>query len=254
MPDVQETKNPRRKRVFVELFVALEATNDDLFYTRTIIDARRWRVRAPSEKHLEDWICGNIDRFGGAMDSRIYFPSGQEHDDYYWVDQHRYIMPHVDYLIGRQMRFMHGRADLVGMCISRRDIYAIELKADAVNLEAVAQVARYISDIREITGVASSMTPFDDLPQEVWNKVIASNPVVRGLVVGFAAPDESTSVLAELLNVHIAVYDYDPVEGYTFELAPPRRNKPDDRFCSWNDERKLLEAVGEIIRSGRWLE
>lgn len=210
-------------------------------------------MKAPSELHLENWVWENLDRFGTPMEVS-HRSANDAFDEFYWVDEDHVIYPYFDYTIGRQVRFAHGIADLVGLDFARMCIQVVELKRDAITMDAVTQVARYMHDIKHFLGYAEWTNPFPGLPENFWTSVMDTrvNPeVVCGMVIGESLPDKNTEAVASLLNIPLVTYDYDPVEGYTFKSHTPRdaRDRAAVYAMNADHERAMYGAINDIVRT-----
>jgi len=206
-------------------------------------------MKAPSEKHLEDWIVNNSLRFGSPETACEQFPV--DPCDYFWLSEETFILPYVRQLIGRQVRVAHGIIDL----LSRGDdsIEVIELKKDAITLESVAQCARYIHDVKSVTRHVFASEKPDWIDTGIWFGLWderMQSPMVSGGVVGRSLPDKNTMALAALCNIDLVVYDYAPDDEYRFEITMPRIDHATDislKVSSEADQKGIFSAVAQIL-------
>lgn len=162
-------------------------------------------AKAPSEKHLEDWIVANPELFG------------EDYDE----DQ---IYPYVETIVGRQVRLPSGIADLMG---AAGDQFAVvELKAGAIDETCVGQVLRYMGDLKHLW-----MSSYLDAPDETkhlhqyWQYEGAGImngdfPEIQGFIVGHSVKNYSLVTPAHWNGIEIITYDLTD-DGYIFERVTP---------------------------------
>lgn len=164
-------------------------------------------MKAPSEKHLEDWIVDNPQYFGEAYGSQ-------------WDEDELY--PYFEKVLKRQARFPSGIADLV--MSNDTTICAVELKLGGIDGEAVAQVQRYMYMLRLIYQEAFDIARrgYPDVSKHYHYPDTVSPDmgmhVVRGMVVGHGVKDHKLLMISELLGIELVTYDYNPKDDtYRFE-------------------------------------
>lgn len=143
---------------------------------------------APSEKHLEDWIVANLSLFG--EDARI----------------------NIRRLVARQPQFPSGRPDLI--LAIQGSVSVVELKKDRADGRAVAQVLRYLGDIRMIhdynnEGQFSHTYSAYEYPM--------GRPIVHGIIVAKSF-DDNAYLACINNNIDMLSYEYDG-EDYYFNDA-----------------------------------
>jgi hypothetical protein len=210
-------------------------------------------VIAPTERHLEDWICENLNLFGEAYEAFDQFPGEGNEDQYHWIDEDHFILPYVERIVCRQVAFPHGIPDLIGLDLVNENVRVIELKKGPITLEAVGQCARYMYDLRKIYGLDSCTSPFSDLSHDLWFRFTDTrvlSPMVQGMVVGSQLPDRNVEALARLVGIEIVSYDLQPDGMYVFSAVPHNDIITfRDEYCQLPaDERLcLFEALGEVV-------
>lgn len=172
-------------------------------------------MKAPNEKHLENWIVAHLDQFGEPCDAATV-PDYVELELFHPSDD-EIIIPDADRLIGRQVRVRHGIIDLLAK--SYEGIRVIELKKDAITLESIAQCARYIHDVKQFCDHLCLSDRPEDMDTGRWFGLwdeIFNSPMVDGLVVGYSLPDKNIMAMAALCNINLMTYEYAPDGEYTF--------------------------------------
>lgn len=135
-------------------------------------------MKAPSERHLEDWIVDNA-----GMLAPIHIPVT---------------------LLSRQLPLPSGRLDLLirwGV-----NLEVVELKKDAITEAAVMQTLRYMYDIKKIWGVATEY-----LPQALQVET-SGNGLYHCPIYGHLIGHSITPVVlrcAEAAEISVSLYDYD---------------------------------------------
>lgn len=157
-------------------------------------------AKAPSEKHLEDWIVNNT----SAFRQRI----------------HDIATPICDQIIGRQARFPSGICDLIG----EREGYLalIELKAGKADAKAIAQVMRYMRDMTAIweTAVVDLIEHYSG---DQYKRMLGFVLDVRicAILICTGLTDDNLIYACEAANITVILYEYDG-ENYTFTgYSPP---------------------------------
>lgn len=139
-------------------------------------------MKAPSERHLEDWIVANPEK---AM---------------------------LETIVGRQIKLPSGIADLL---ISQDDIaYIVELKKDTLNAKTLAQLLRYRHDMLKIWEMSVLV-----FPDECRNPTNIETRLA-GILIGHSV-DEDTVIAAHGAGVLTIRYEYTG-DGYMFYDIYPR--------------------------------
>jgi hypothetical protein len=211
-------------------------------------------MRAPTERHLEDWICENLYRFGEPDEAHEYFPGDDLAHLYHWIDDETFVNPYIDRLVCRQVSFPHGIPDLIGLDSTGECLRVVELKKGPITLEAVAQCARYMYDLRKIIGVESGISPFSDVTDGQWftmNDIRVASPMVQGMVVGSDLPDRNVMALAKLVDIRLVTYDLQPDGVYTFDsplITDTLKHREDYCTLPADEHLCIFEALAEIVR------
>lgn len=144
---------------------------------------------APSEQHLEDWIAAR---------------NGYIHADKYPEHTKRWK------LLKRQAKLPHGRAALI--VTDGGQVIVIELKRGALDTKALAQVLRYVRDLRDIWNKALKERGMSiDQAHTIFPYTIA------GLLIGHSI-DDDINVAATAAGVGVYLYQYTGA-GYVFEFT-----------------------------------
>jgi RecB family endonuclease NucS len=133
-------------------------------------------MKAPNEKHLEDWI---VSRNGSIL-----------------------ATPGDNYkVIGRQVRLSAGIADLI--VFDGDSLWVYELKKDTIDTHALAQILRYKDDLRQIWRYVCRKQLSDR------NDAYRTFPFcVQGLLIGHSASLD-VRIAASGAGVSIYLYDFD---------------------------------------------
>ena len=194
---------------------------------------------APSEKHLEDWIVGNLDGF-----------RWQGYLDYQTV---------LTQLIARQVKLPAGICDLIGLGLwdTTNVLFAVELKQGVIDSKTVAQCLRYIRDLQEVfVRVRYPYDPSGDYM--IWDyethgsaeRGFGRGPEIAGIVVGHRVSDDNLLVACEAASIRAYTYRFEN-DTYTFQYQrPPRVHY---RVTTYDD--LAYGAIGEAMRAvirDRW--
>lgn len=150
-------------------------------------------MKAPSERHLEDWIVAHPEDFGGE-----YFDFN---------------------LRVRQFPLPSGRLDLLGTDFNT--IYVIEIKKDNLKPQTLSQVLRYKKDLHRIWQVSLSGLPHPDpgCTTAAYLGLGYHAPQIKGLMVGYDIEPELV-LSADASDVDVFTYEYNPeTNWYTFDWA-----------------------------------
>lgn len=170
-------------------------------------------MKAPSEKHLEDWIVANPEK--------VYYQEEPYEDK--WDGK----MPLFGTLIARQAKLPSGICDLIAtdMQDGYYVIYAIELKKGAIDSDTICQCLRYIHDLKDLVQHTKMHTG-----GKAFQYSVHHFPEVRGIVVGHWLKDANVPLFADAANILPVTYEYDlDAEEYVFTAhgIPVRPNHHD---------------------------
>lgn len=179
-------------------------------------------MRAPSEKHLEDWIVANWGQF-------VY--------DTPQINARR--------IVARQLTLSTGIPDLI--ISSKLGIRVIELKKGVVDGAAVAQVIRYVGEIEQLYAYATSCIESPNDPHYCDESQMPSRffPIVAGVLIGYEF-DKNALLACYTNNIQAWEYDFDGI-GYTFGEA---HTEADINYLL-HQESDLGAAFKEVMRHRR---
>jgi hypothetical protein len=213
-------------------------------------------MRAPTERHLEDWICSNLKRFGVVDQAFDQYPGDEHADDFHWVDEDFFIAPFMDRIICRQITLPHGIPDLIGVGHCGDNITVIELKKGPITLEAVGQCARYMYDLHHILATNLMLSVIPGVTDKEWQH--ATDPrigysLLQGMVVGSETPDRNVAALAELVDIRIVTYAYNADGTYSFTEHTVNRvaKQYGEHYCAldYDVQHELFSAARSVARS-----
>jgi len=170
-------------------------------------------MKAPSEKHLEDWIVDYPEYVGYSVDDI-------DPDD--WWDG---FLPLINRVLTRQTKLPSGISDLIVLATGIQDISiaVVEIKRNAINADTLAQTLRYMRDIREIFYWARCDFGFHDnyYPDiGVWGSCHGLTPEVTGVMIGHSLSDRNIAIAGEACGIVSVLYDYDPTSNmYKFDIT-----------------------------------
>lgn len=155
---------------------------------------------APSEKHLEDWIVANQDRFCDHTDSE----------------------PFAARFVARQFRLPSGISDLIAA--NDRSIGVIELKRGAINEAVLGQTLRYMTDLKRIWVHAwhyaiehDYSSEYADLLKYKRSLLAYIPPEINAIVVGHSIPNRALVETALGADIFCVTYSYQDGD-YSFHL------------------------------------
>lgn len=196
-------------------------------------------MKAPSEKHLEDWIVNNPQYVGDTFDEDEYPLLPHEQNVVVHFNAHQYTYPYISRILKRQPTFPYGRADLIAT--DEVSVSAIELKLGAIDGETIAQILRYMHALRHIYGTIAEreyITNKDAKAHLVYANSLmpeSGSPIITGIVIGNTIKDPKILTLTPMLGINIVTYDYDPVANfYRFET-----------HGTWVDMSGMIDAAAE---------
>lgn len=179
-------------------------------------------MKAPTEKHLEDWIVATNSLF----DER----EGAE-------------------LVARQLPLPSGRLDLL---YHRFDSVAVaEIKKGMLDTHSLTQVLSYIHDLKRIWKVAIIGMPDPDPScSTIAHQAFGYwSPQIKGILVGYDIP-EDVLLAADASDVEVILYDFrdDGTYGFAEQLvvAPNETFEPNAYGIAGETMRKAyLEKLGQ---------
>ena len=176
-------------------------------------------MKAPSEKHLEDWLFEDANRLPNAA----------------------CCFGRNDFNVYRQLQLSSGILDL--LYIEDDSMTVVELKKGEIDAYALTQILRYIGDLKivweECVGEISCSPEY-----------LASNPPryhgglkVSGILIGYKCSNQ-VMVAAEAANVGVMKYEYD---GTNYEIDW------DYHDYRWNQANPLIYSdIGDaMVRMAR---
>lgn len=200
-------------------------------------------AKAPSEKHLEDWIVANPLWFGEVYEEG-FIPEYAQGEDWIHFTDGDFICPFVDRIIARQLRLPTGRADLIAAGSHSVDV--IEIKRDSINANTLAQCLKYMYDVTSIFH-AVIMTEGNHYAYRSLMKIdVCTYPQseVNGIMVGYGEPSNDLLVVSALANVAVISYDYEEeTNRYWFtrhEYESPAKPSVYDEYAAG--------AIGDALR------
>jgi hypothetical protein len=184
-------------------------------------------MKAPSEKHLEDWIVVNAD---------------------YMINE----IGLYDKIIGRQVQLPAGICDLITTetMYGVMSVSVVEIKKDAVDSKALAQCLRYMRDLGQI--FCDTKYPISDTDDFMrWNytpvgtcEMAVGHPrEVVGTLLGYDVPDKNILIACEAIGVRVMTYDFD---GTDYDFNFHHANEPMARYEMFRDFSR--GAVGDAMR------
>lgn len=174
---------------------------------------------APSEKHLEDWIVNNLQEFKEA----VHLP--------------------IRRLVARQQVLPSGRSDLIMAMICNLTVF--ELKKGEINSQTMAQLFRYIGDLRNLHTVFYGPIYSSDnvlAHNRSMEQLLQGRYPIHGIVIGHSVTEHALSICRSF-NLETILYDYDG-HNYTFERDPYTFEHEWDGI----DTRDLSAAMKELMR------
>jgi len=209
-------------------------------------------AKAPTEKHLEDWIVNNLHWFGDLYDNEYLY--GFEN---YAVpfDETQFVVPMGRRIIGRQLQLPDGIADLILTDDNR--LMVVELKKGPVTFDTLGQCLRYINNLRNIFWQVRADVLHRDNPDR--SKYVYERPQyeetsygwafsdVVGVVVGSSIQDANLLVAASVCDVEVFTYELQTGGVYTFERQFPESKCTVER-CNEYLDAPLGVAMRHLMR------
>lgn len=175
-------------------------------------------MKAPSERHLEDWIAAHANViFGESV-----------------------------HVVRRQFHLPSGIADV----LTRHHNYlnVVELKKGAITAECVAQTLRYMGDLYGIyESVIGNLFTELTISRGEFDNAYAQLPrVVEGTIIGSRFEDRHLPVICEAANISLLTYDFNGVD-YTFKwyASPVIRSKQKEYDRYFDGE--LITVIKEQV-------
>ena len=158
-------------------------------------------MKAPSERHLEDYIWEHPEALG-----TINLPPEYGED----CAMYSFVL--------RQFHLPSGIVDLIGFDYR---MVIFELKKNVVTAQALTQLMRYMRDLQRIVD-RLLMTLMESQVTEPWARLhfdvnrIGPNPLLAGTLIGHDIEDDNLLIACQACNVDVYLYEYE--NGvYTFE-------------------------------------
>lgn len=166
---------------------------------------------APTEKHLEDWICANFYRFGGLVEQEIVPEYARE--GCYCPDDTYYVDTFFSHLIARQLSLPAGRPDLLAYRFGQ--VAAIEMKKGAITYDVIGQCLRYVHDLKQIFSWVFYDT-FSDPDSDAYvyrkpQKIDLDHYIddeIFGVVVGHSIQDKNIPLVCAASGIMCVTYEF----------------------------------------------
>lgn len=177
-------------------------------------------MKAPSEKHLEDYLWAHPEAF-----------------DEFGVDEHNNPIPHF-IPRWRQIPVASGIVDIVGSWFGL-GLAVVEIKKGTIDTKAFAQIMRYKRDFRNMVqylictygsnGAAlREHMPMDHRITEWWK-----SELIQGILVGESIPDKNLLIACQACDIEVYTYQYD---GAAYILNRELDAIQDDTFPGWTQQ------------------
>jgi len=174
---------------------------------------------APSEKHLEDWIAGNLEELSP------YFR-----------------------LLDRQLRLPSGTLDLLMVTDTQNRLEVIELKQGSIDTKTVIQVLRYMNDLQGIyQNITCELLKSQTIEWEEFDWLFNLEKIhIQGMVIGHSIQSDHILYACEAANITVMTYEFDG-SGYEFSaIASPSVKLLDEAHKSFHNPQLEL-AVKDIM-------
>ena len=191
-------------------------------------------MKAPSEKHLEDYLCEHPETFG-----------------MYGVDDELQPVPHFLPMC-RQVSVSSGIVDIVGSWFGL-SLSVVEIKKGAIDSKAFAQIMRYKRDFRNMVhylvfsygsndGPLRDLMPMDHRITEWWK-----SELIQGILVGRSIPDQNLLVACQACDIEVYTYQHD---GTAYTLNQELGAIRDDTFPGWiqKTQPNMIRYLQKCIR------
>ncbi len=199
-------------------------------------------IKAPSEKHLEDWIYDNPQKVCAVIDE----PNEHWDGNIYYIRQ----------IVGRQIELPSGKCDLLVLATGEEDLSlcAVEIKRDSIDSRAIAQCLRYMRDLKEV--LYWMTVPLDETVERlpsyskrgIFDYLHGYGPEITGMLIGHGIEDENLLIACKAASIKVLSYDYRN-KSYTFESISPAYN-PDDVDIYHNLAKGVIgDAIREVVKN-----
>lgn len=191
-------------------------------------------MKAPTEKHLEDWI----------VDHNAYELDEGYHQDMFGA------------IVARQFRLPYGIADLITQrCES---VTVIEIKQGVIDEKVLTQCARYMRQLRQIyywVFCEAMMTDNPDHQQYRFTPLHTPevepyfHAEINGVVIGSHISHAYIPLIATHMSIDVFSYDYDQQDDwYVFDHQLEDMNKLLYEDCQEYGKGILGEAMRTAIK------
>lgn len=174
-------------------------------------------MKAPSEKHLENWIVDHIKQFGDIWEDAIDAPE-YAYEGMIWLNETDVIAPFFSQILARQLHLPSGIPDIIAA--NHNHVAVVELKKGAITYETVGQCLRYMYDLREIyfeIFFEELQGGLDYQPLiHIENKSEYPDEAITGMIVGSHLEDKNIPLICTQCDIKVVTYDFDGGE-YWFE-------------------------------------
>lgn len=209
-------------------------------------------AKAPTEKHLEDWIVNNLHWFGDLYDNEYLYgfenhaaPFGEDH----------FVVPMATKIVGRQLQLPDGIADLVVTDHDR--LMVVELKKGDLSFDVLGQCLRYMNNLTNIFNVVEHDVLKDENPDKdnyYYDRRQTYGPSdgfvlneITGVIVGHKLTDRNLLLAASMCDVEVFTYELHSNGVYTFERQFPS-SKSTLAICEQYLDAPLGVAMRHLMR------
>lgn len=191
---------------------------------------------APTEKHLEDWIC---------------------------TTPHFIKYGAIERIVARQVVFPSGRCDVIAIvpishertavpCMTSLSV--IEIKKGAIDSRTLAQCLRYMRDLKEIymhvrfPAFTEDQNIYDGYVDGcIFTEASGIPSEISGMIIGHSCPDPSILVACEAAGIQVYFYKYE--DGfYEFESHFPENMGQRHEWYSQMAYAPLGQAMHDVIQ------
>lgn len=182
-------------------------------------------TKAPSEKHLEDWI---------VQYPRLTYP------DYWGIEPNKSSL--IEVVLARQPKFPVGTPDLI---IQTPDgVAVVEIKKDSIDDSTVVQCLRYMAYLEHISmsshyALSNQLLPED---RQYLEYGFQSN-LVSGFLIGHSIKSDNLLHACWLLNLYPILYRFEG-DGYAFYSQRVDIADPNGESADW-----ASGAIGQAMRT-----
>lgn len=223
-------------------------TADNQYTDSDSIPQENTSTRAPSEKHLENWIGDNFFRFGELVELDLVPEYARENlhiqDDVY------YVAPFFEDIIRRQPSFVNGIPDYIMR--TNTSVSVVELKKGSITFDVIGQCLRYMYDMREMfywtfmDALSTDNPDRESYSYEAGHRLEYTeypDSEITGMVVGHSFSDKNIPLVAAASHIAVVTYKFDGT-NYTFE-----RHGIESKARSVDDYQRYIDtSIGRAIR------